>query len=274
MHNEEIRSAGDIRYLSFNNLNTESLLHGFSLRQGGVSEPPYNTLNLGDHVGDDPLAVQENRKRLAAALGYRPQDVTVGEQVHGIKIMTVTAGERGRGHFTAGDSLPATDGLLTTEAGIVLMAHAADCTLLFFYDPKRQCIGLAHAGWRGAVAGMSAAMVEAMMAEGCSRENIRVALSPTIGPCCYRVGDNVVEAVEPCFHSEVFIKKSDGIYFDLPGLQKLQLIRAGILAKHLSASRYCTRCHADKFFSYRAFGGHTGRMAGVIAMNSVRQGIQ
>jgi YfiH family protein len=267
MRNEEIREAGSISYLSFGNLNTEGVLHGFSLRHGGVSASPYHTLNLGEHVGDDALSVQKNRIRLAVALDYQPEDVTVGQQVHGTHIARVTAHQRGLGHFCASDALPETDGLVTTEPGIVLMAHSADCTLLFFHDPQRNCIALAHAGWRGAVAGMAEAMVEEMALLGCLRENIRVALSPSIGPCCYRVGENVVQATQSNFRDDVFIQKQEGIYFDLPGLQARQLMTAGIREENLLRSRYCTNCHHELFFSYRASGGTTGRMAGVIAMN-------
>src|SRR5690606_38004714 len=139
-------------------------------------------------------------------------------------------------------ALPATDGLLTPEPHVVLMAHAADCTLLFFYEPNVRCIGLAHAGWRGAVAGMGARMVEAMCQYGCQRENIRVVLAPSIGPCCYRVGDEVVEAVPERFRRQVLKQVEHAFYLDLPGLQFLELLEAGIKESNLFRSRFCTHC--------------------------------
>jgi hypothetical protein len=273
MRNEQIREAGGLRYLAFPALDAAGVLHGFTLRHGGVSQNPFHTLNLGDHVGDNPLAVQENRIRLAAALGYEARDVTAGEQVHGVQIRRVGQEERGRGHFQFAASLPGTDGLVTQEPGIVLMAHAADCTLLFFADPQNRCAGLAHAGWRGAVGGMAAGMVHEMALLGCLRENIHVALSPSIGPCCYRVGEEVIRSVPPEFQGAVLQKREDGIYFDLPGLQVRQLLAAGLREEHIVRSRYCTHCHSEHFFSYRASGGRTGRMAGIMAIHPVRQAI-
>lgn len=264
MEAERIVAAGGVRFLQFAALSAEGLVHGFSLRRGGVSPPPYNELNLGLHVGDDPDLVRENRRRLAAALGYAPENVVACRQVHGTTIRRVGAGEKGLGHADYADALPATDGLLTREPQVVLMAHAADCTLLFFYDPKTRCIGLAHAGWRGAVAGMGALMVEAMCQYGCQRENIRVVLSPSIGPCCYRVGEEVVEAVPPRFRSQVLRQVGQAYYLDLPGLQLLSLLETGIKESNLFRSKFCTHCRTDLFYSHRAAGGITGRMAGII----------
>lgn len=266
MRKEEVRESGGVRYLVFQNLIAAGVLHGFSLRFGGVSEAPYDSLNLGLHVGDDAENVWDNRKRLAGALGYAVHRVTVGQQIHGTEIARVTPDLVGRGHQSAHDAIFATDGLVCTESGVVLMAHSADCTLLYFFDPVTRCIGLAHAGWRGAVAGMGPKMVEAMVQLGCTRENIRVALAPTIGPCCYRVGDNVVEQIPTKLQEKVCSRQNDGLYLDLPGLQRLQLLAAGITDALLIKSDICTNCSHDSFFSYRASGGQTGRMAGVISL--------
>jgi len=255
-----------LSYLVFANLEQAQVLHGFSLRHGGVSLPPYDSLNLGLHVGDEEEKVLENRRRFARALGYRAELVTVGQQVHGISIARVTGREAGRGHAAHAAALPDTDGLITTAEDVVLMAHAADCTLLFFYDPDLPCIGLAHAGWRGAVAGMGPAMVRAMCEAGCRLERILVALAPAIGPCCYRVGENVAAAVPAHLRPQVVRRKADGLYFDLPGFHALQLAAAGIRRDNLVQSAYCTQCRQDLFYSYRGAAGQTGRMAGVITL--------
>lgn len=266
MRSEEIRERAGIRYLVFANLQDERLTHGFTLRTGGASLAPYNSLNLGLHVGDDPQAVLKNRHLLAAALQYEEQKVTVGQQVHGTMIREVSEQNTGCGHATLIDALPDTDGLICSQPDIVLMAHAADCTLLFFYDPQRCCIGLAHAGWRGAVCGMGPRMVDAMLKQGCSVDHLRVALAPSIGPCCYKVGESVIHKVENHLRSSVLKEVMGDTYFDLPKYQALQLQEAGIRSEHLTKSAYCTNCHPDLFYSYRAAGGHTGRMAGVISM--------
>ncbi|NLN06481.1 MAG: peptidoglycan editing factor PgeF [Firmicutes bacterium] len=263
---ERIIAANGISYLVFANLEQAKVLHGFSLRHGGVSSPPYDSLNMGLHVGDEEAKVLENRRRFAQALGYRVEKVVTGRQVHGISIARVTGKEAGRGHASYAAALPDTDGLITTAADVVLMAHAADCTLLFFYDPHIPCIGLAHAGWRGAVAGMGPAMVGAMCEAGSRPERILVALAPTIGPCCLQVGEDVADAVPADLCPQVVHRTGDGFYLDLPEFHALQLVAAGIRRDNLVKSSYCTKCRQDLFYSYRGAGGRTGRMAGIIML--------
>ncbi|MBS4030038.1 MAG: peptidoglycan editing factor PgeF [Clostridiales bacterium] len=266
MEKETIIHRQGVSFLSYRNLTDKSILHGFSLRHGGQSRTPYDTLNLGLHVADNQCAVLENRRRFAEAIGYAPEAVVTGQQVHGHRVTVVTARTKGRGHLQAADAIPGTDGLVTVEPEIVLMAHSADCTVLFFYDPVHVCIGLAHAGWRGAVAGMGPAMIDAMAVQGCLRENIRVALSPTIGPCCYRVGVELTECVPHKYQQTLNRRKDGEIFFNLPELQQLSLLDAGVSKANIITSRYCTHCHTDLFFSHRAAGGVTGRMAGVISL--------
>ena len=273
MHDEEIREANGLHFLHFRNLSFDGLMHGFTFRTGGTSTPPYDTLNLGTHVGDHPQAVGENRRKLAAALGYAPENVVSGEQVHGTKIRHVSVPHKARGHLVPEDALPETDGLICTQPDIVLMAHAADCAILFFYDPQVKCIGLAHAGWRGTVAGMGPAMIRAMTELGCAPENIRVAVSPTIGHCCYQVGSNVINEIPDDYHQDVLLQKEDAMFLNIPGLHVIQLKNAGVQSKHIVQSQYCTCCHHELFFSYRASGGTTGRMAGVISLISSGQAI-
>jgi YfiH family protein len=266
MAEEMIRVHLGLSVLKFGNLLADGVTHGFSLRSGGVSTPPFDFLNLGFHVGDDRLAVQENRRRLAAAQGLTALKPASGQQVHGASIVWVTQEQAICDWDRDAGSIPGTDGLITGDAGVVLMAYAADCTLLFFYHAAKKCVGLAHAGWRGALAGIGAGLVDKLARIGCRRETIRVALSPSIGPCCFRVGPEVAERVPAKYHRHSLIKRKQGYFFDLPGFHKLQLLEAGIAGDNLFVSEFCTSCHSDKFFSYRAAGGRTGRMAGFIAL--------
>lgn len=266
MPKEELRERAGIRYLTYRTMQGNGIMHGFTMRHGGVSLPPYDSLNLGAHVGDRPEAVLQNRKSLADALGYLPEHVVAGQQVHGTAVRRVSVEDRGRGSLQAEDALADTDGLLCTEPDVVLMAHSADCSLLFFYEPDRRCVGLAHAGWRGAVAGMAPAMVEAMVGLGCVREKIRVALSPSVGPCCYQVGENVAREVAGHLREHVLTEHGDRLHLDLAGLHVGLLQEAGIGRDNITRSDYCTNCRPDLFFSYRASGGATGRMAGIIAL--------
>ena len=266
MTGEVIRVCHGLQVLKFSHFLAEGVPHGFTLRSGGVSTPPYDSLNLGFHVGDDRLAVRENRKRLAEAQNFSLQELAVGQQVHGASVVCVSQELCGRGRDSDADAIAGTDGLITGEPGVVLMAHAADCTLLFFYHATPEYAGLAHAGWRGALAGIGTVLVDKLARLGCRREAIRVALSPSIGPCCYRVGREVAERVPVKYHRHVLTKREQGYYFDLPGFHRLQLLEAGIPGDNLFVSKHCTCCYGDMFFSYRAAGGRTGRMAGFIAL--------
>ena len=205
---------------------------------------------------DDEQAVRQTAD-WQPRLCYPAASVVVGEQVHGTLIARYPE-LAGRGHASMTDALPGTDGLICTAPGVVLMAHAADCTILFFFDPVKRCIGLAHAGWRGAVAGMGPLMVEALLKLGCRPQNIRAALAPTIGPCCYQVGENVIEQVPQEWRAQVIHRAAAAYYFDLPELQRLQLQAAGIKAENLIKSDFCTACRPDLFYSYRAAGKPVG----------------
>lgn len=266
MGQEIIREYQGLPLLKFSHLLADGVPHGFSLRSGGVSAPPYDSLNLGFHVGDDRPAVRENRRRLAAAQNLSALKLVTGQQVHGASIVWVREEQAQCGWDSDAHTIPGTDGLITGDPGVVLMAHAADCTLLFFYHAAKKYVGLAHAGWRGAVAGIGTGLVDKLACQGCRRETIRVALSPSIGPCCFRVGPEVAERVPAKYHRHILAKRKQGYYFDLPGFHKLQLLESGIAEDNLFVSKYCTSCHGDKFFSYRAAGGRTGRMAGFIAL--------
>jgi YfiH family protein len=261
-----IKTAGDVSFLTFTGP-FASVTHCFSLRYGGVSNHPYHSLNTGFHVGDDHGAVAENRQRLAGAAGYPAREVVAGEQVHGTRVAVVTVLEKGRGACSDGTALRQTDGLVCAEPGIPLMAHSADCLLLYFFNPRRGHIGLAHAGWRGAAAGMGGAMVGALGWLGSRPEELQVALSPAIGPCCYRVGEEFPEQVPGHLQERVLFKRDGNLYFDLPGLLRLLLLAAGLREESLLPSLYCTACNQDKFFSHRGSGGRTGRMAGVIMLS-------
>ncbi len=266
MNKETIVSRRGIAFLSYGNIAGAKVLHGFSLRMGGQSPVPYDTLNLGLHVADDRDTVLQNRRHFAEAVGYPQEAVVAGEQVHGTQVAVVTGGMKGCGHLHTADALPSTDGMVTAEPGIVLMAYSADCTILFFYDPVNSCVGVAHAGWRGAVADMAAIMVNVMVDMGCHRENIRTAFSPAIGQCCYRVGTEFADCVPKKYRQALKRNKDGEMFLNLQAIHRLSLTAEGVAEENIAGSRYCTCCRTDMFFSYRAAAGVTGRMAGVISL--------
>ncbi len=164
-------------------------------RQGGVSTGPYATLNLALHVGDDPAAVAENRRRAAASFGADPGDLVFAEQVHGNRVAEVGPGDGGRGLTDVADAVAGADALVTTTPGLVLVTMVADCLPVALVDPVARVLGSVHAGWRGTAADVVGEAVRAMAALGARPERLVVVLGPCIGPRRYQVGPEVADAV-------------------------------------------------------------------------------
>jgi YfiH family protein len=239
--------------------------HGFTTRAGGVSAAPFDSLNLGWRWGDDRTLVAENHRRLLAASGAKR--MLRVSQVHGTRILRVRDQE-------APDTVAATqaDGLASDEVGLGLSVHVADCTPILMACPERGACGALHAGWRGTVAGMARRGVAVMAREfGCRPRDLRVALGPCIGPCCFEVGPEVAAA----FLAAMPAALGNGVIVTVPGrkahidlrrFQALELEAAGVLADHLDASSDCTFCDpAGRFFSFRRAGRATGQLVGFIA---------
>lgn len=248
---------------------------GFTGRQGGASKAPYDSLNCAFHVGDAPEDVLHNRKALAEALGFTLEDWTCGEQTHGADIAVVKESDRGRGRLDRISAYQATDGLLTNVPGVLLTSFYADCVPLYFYDPVCSVVGLAHAGWKGTVAQIAATMVSRMTTVYGSRpQDIRAAIGPSIGECCYEVDDYVMDHVhrlEKEFSKlEETYRKSDTdgskYMLNLKELNQRIMIKAGILPTHIECTSLCTSCNTDLFFSYRKENGITGRMTSWIGI--------
>ncbi|GGI43303.1 laccase domain protein YlmD [Paenibacillus marchantiophytorum] len=250
---------------------------GFTSRHGGVSLEPFTTLNCGLHVNDVPEHVVRNRELVAEALEQPFEAFTYAEQVHGNEVVIVSLEERGSGRASREAALQAKDGFITKETGIVLCAQFADCVPLFFYDPIKRVVGLAHAGWKGTVLNISKATIDLMTHTfGSSASDIRTAIGPSIGACCYEVDQSVanrakavLEEVQaaPVEHSTVMVAKENGKYMlNLQELNRILLQQAGILSSYIEVSQLCTSCNTDKFFSHRKEGGATGRMIAWIGL--------
>lgn len=227
--------------------------HGILTRIGGVSRGAYATLNLGHTVGDDLAAVEENHRRALGIFGLQPHRVVSPYQVHGARVGLV-----GRAHL--GTVQPATDALVTQEAGVPLLMRFGDCAPVLLFDPVRRAIGMAHAGWRGIVAGSVTATVRAMEQRlGCCPADIWAGIGPTIGHCCYEVRAEVADAVEAaCPAGAHVVHRFDGhIHVDLPAAVRAQLRACGV--ERIEEAGLCTACRVDEFFSHRAENGRTGR---------------
>jgi YfiH family protein len=245
---------------------TEEFIHGWPTRAGGVSAGKRASLNLGYRWGDDPGNVAENRRRVAAAAGFDPERLQVTRHVHGTAAWVV------------GDPAPEPpefDVLVGNRPGDVLGAFAADCVPILFADPVARVAAAAHAGWRGAVAGAAREAVRVMGERFGSRAaDVRVGLGPSIGPCCFEVGDEVVDAFRAAF-GDVDGLVVDGPrrrHIDLRVALRQSLVRAGVLPQHIDGDAPCTRCDAGRFFSFRRDGMEGGVHMGFIGVRPASDG--
>ncbi|MFS0562667.1 peptidoglycan editing factor PgeF [Terribacillus sp. 179-K 1B1 HS] len=244
----------------------DSIVSGITTKYNGVSKAPFDSLNMGLHVGDEPKDVIQNRELLADVIQFPLDQWVLGEQVHGTEITVVTKQEAGRGSRDLTDSLPAVDGLITKEKGILLSAFFADCVPLYFFDATSGWIGMAHAGWRGTVADMAGKMVEALCAQGADRNNLQAMIGPCISKQRYEVDDRIVQQIPVQFHKKVLESRGEERYqLDLQELNRLYLQQAGIAYGNILTAAYCTY-DSPEFYSHREDQGKTGRMIGFIGM--------
>lgn len=248
----------------------QEVVQGFSARLGGVSEKPWDSLNMGLHVGDRPEAVQENRRRFLRALDLKAERAVSPEQVHGTQVYRVRPEDEGRGALVYGEAVPRTDALITDVPGVPLLLCFADCVPLIFYDEEHHAIGAAHAGWKGTVGGVAGNTVAAMQAAfGTEPGELLAGIGPAIGPCCYEVGEEVearFREIWPQHGEKLFTGQEGKKHLNLWEANRLQLMAAGLKAENIECADTCTSCQHKWFFSYRGYGSRTGRLAAVIAL--------
>ena len=223
-------------------------------RHGGVSTAGYASLNLALHVGDEPAAVLENRRRVAAALGADPADFVFCDQSHGNHVATVTAADRGRGTLRRADSLVQTDAVVTRDPGTVLVVLVADCVPIILVDPEAQVLGCVHAGWRGTVAGVTGAAMHAMRSLGARPERMLAAVGPAVAADRYQVGQDVAAAAGRYFGNLDGIMRPDGPgrwLFDLPAANRRMLRESGVPDRQIMDSGLATGHRDGLFFSDR-----------------------
>jgi len=251
-------------YITADNLGT---VHAFTTRAGGVSRGAYASLNLGVSRGDAQDAVRENYRRLWTALTISPKVPVLSRQVHGSVVKAVTREDCLPDLF---DPVPyEADGLVTAERGLPLVIFTADCIPILLHDPAHGVIGAVHAGWRGTVRDIAGAAIRAMEALGGRPGEVRAAIGPGIGPCCFETGGEVPRAVRAVLGggAEAYISQNGGKSFvDLKGVNRALLLRAGLEAAHIWVSGLCTRCSCDRFWSHRINGPDRGSQAAVIMM--------
>lgn len=237
----------------------DGFIHGFPERHGGVSQGLRSSLNLGKRWGDDAENVDANRRILAEYVGYDPEQLVATRHVHGTNVYRV-------GEPLARDA--EFDGLVCDRTGPVLGAFAADCIPILFADPVARVCGAAHAGWRGTVAGVAQRVLDRMAELGSKPENVRVALGPSIGPCCFEVGPEVVAEFRAALGElpGLVVPGPNKDHIDLRVATRAFLERAGVRPEHIDDRPPCTRCEGDRFFSYRRDGKDGGVHMGFIGL--------
>jgi len=230
--------------------------HGFSLRTGGVSAGPFDSLNLGRTVGDDAARVIENQLRFARDVGYSTGRLYEVTQVHGARVVHVDADVAPEA-FRALEA----DALVSGATGCAVGIKVADCVAVLLADPETGSVAAAHAGWRGVAADVVGAAVQALAGgHGSLAASLRAAIFPCIGVSVFEVGDEVAAQIAAAVGSSQVVQLGAAKpHVDLALSVRLQLVRAGLLDEHVETVSGCTFSEPSRFFSYRRDGGVTGR---------------
>ena len=255
------KNYGSFEYLAAENI---PVSHSFTGRMGGVSEGYLSSLNLGMHRGDDPENVAKNYKIVAEALGFDPNKLVFANQIHS-NIVRVVTEEDCLGSLSHRD-YPECDALVTNAPGVAIAVFTADCTPILLYDPVTGAVGAAHAGWRGTAAGIAQKTVEAMVcAFGCDPKNIRAAIGPNIGVCCFETHSDVPDAMLDALGDRAkpyIFPQGEKFRVDLKGINAHFLRRAGV--ENIEIAKECTVCESHRFWSHRVTKGKRGSQIAII----------
>jgi YfiH family protein len=274
---------GACEFLRFARLSQEApLVHAVFTRRGGVSAPPFDTLNGGSSVGDDPEAVRRNQARMVEVMGL---PLVAVRPVHGGMVVEVRP-EDGR---VVSDSAAfaewrlclrtvEADAMLSDTPGFGLLWSFADCVPVLLYDPRHHAIALAHAGWRGTAQAVAMRTVRTMCERFGSRpDDLLAGLGPAVGSCCYRISEEVRThflADREALATASFVERGDerpgnagpGLYLDLWESNRQQLLAAGLAPDRIELAGICTGCRTDLFYSHRMEHGRTGRFGVAIGL--------
>jgi YfiH family protein len=258
-----LAQAGALRVFRFATLPENEVIHGVLSRNGGVSPSPWHSLNVGGNIGDAPERVAENRRRAFQALGLDPAEAFDVWQVHSADVVVV----QGARH---GGTLIQADGMVTDRPGLTLFMRFADCVPILAYDPERNAIGIAHAGWLGTVRQAARALVRTMVqAFGTRPESLLAGLGPSIGAHHYPVGPDVISQ----FGASLGTSASDHLstvdgrtHLDLWSASRALLMEEGV--RSVEVSGVCTACDLGNWYSHRGEDGRTGRLAAMVSLRA------
>ncbi len=243
------------------------ITHFITNRHGGISEAPYQSLNIGLMTGDRREHVLENRKRVAKRVGVGIEAGILPQLTHSNHVAVVGMEDAGSGFGEPEKIIPDTDALITCQKNLLLVVTLADCTPIFLYDKLNKVIGIAHAGWKGTIGKIGANTLKKMTEIfGTSPKEVHAGIGVCIQKCCYEVSESLAGDFKAVFGEEGVIKLSQGKqHLDLVLSNKIQLIQAGIPSRQIETTEICTSCTSDSYFSHRKENGLTGRFcAGIL----------
>lgn len=235
------------------------MVHAFTTRPGGSCTGDQSSFNVSYKHDVPSGSVDKNHALLKKTLGY--EKLCWADQVHGVRVFTVEAD-------TPGGMLGQGDALITDVPGTALMVFSADCIPILLYDRERRAVGAVHSGWRGTAQAVAAAAVEEMMRQfGCFPGNIRAAIGPGIGSCCFLTHDDVPDAMREAFGSSAdahMVKRGGQWAVDLKGIVRDTLLEAGV--REIYTDGLCSCCHEPLLWSHRRSGSRRGLQGAVIAL--------
>ena len=252
---------GQLEYLRADGITAP---HCFTTRLGGVSQGSLSSLNIGIHRGDQRKNVLKNYEILGNALDFNSKNLVLSHQTHTDIVLRVGTAQAGAGLFAP--ELPECDGLITNEPGIALAVFTADCTPVLLHDPITGAVGAVHAGWRGTAASIAGKAVAAMVREfGSDPSQLRAAIGPNIGVCCFETDSDVPKAMAEAFGEEAkpfIFSKENKYYVNLKEINALVLRKAGV--RNIEISTECTVCQCHRFWSHRVTKGDRGSQGAII----------
>ena len=262
-----LNNKNGVKYYTISSFEEMGLVrHGFSTREGGVSEGCYASMNLRFHCDDTRKNVLKNYKIIAETLGMDYNRLVLSKQVHEDIIHTATEDDLGNG-VTRENKFTSVDALITDKPGIPLVTLYADCVPVYFLDPVKKVIALAHSGWRGTVKRISAKVVEKMKADyGSNPSDILTAIGPSIQMDNFEVGDDVAEIFIREFGGETAKKYGEKYHVNMQRAIALALIRAGIKESNIDDCGIDTYSNSDFLFSHRKTNGRRGNMGAFLEL--------
>jgi hypothetical protein len=255
------RQIGDLRIFEFD-IFPDTIIQGVFTRRGGVSPPPWDSLNVGGSIGDATQRVRENRIRSFKALGRPPESIYDVWQVHSARVVFADAPRPIDSPYQQADII------LTDNPRVTLFMRFADCTPIYLYDRRKRVIGLVHSGWLGTVRTAARVAVASMQQRyGADPIDILAAIGPSIGPDHYEIGPEVVTQVQETFGvlaDGLLVQHGRSVHFDLWKANRVLLEQAGV--EQIEQPDLCTACHPEDWYSHRGEHGKTGRFGALLAM--------